>query len=545
MLNKLFGFLFSQKTADRNLISSCADSVVGTVTADSLFRAAGAAFDRNDTVEALDLYAQVIKLNPEFEKAHVMLGFLFKERSNIEKAKMHLLKAVELNAELADAWYLLGSIAHIEKDTDSAIKNWRRSLEILPSQEQIYIELSFSLYQLKQVEDAVAEVERGLEYFPQNIGMLQHYGNYCLYLFRYEEAIAAYLRAIEQNPNSVEIIYNYIVCCIVLMRFDEAFEGFARIRRIHGNEDTALYMEGVLRLKLGEYEQGWRLYEHRWKTSEMSAWKFVTSKPKWNGTQNLEGKTLLIVSEQGYGDTLQFCRFVPQVAQFGAKIVFVVQSPLFELMHQIPGVYRTVREKDHYPDYDYYCELMSLPLVLHTTLDSIPSCSGYLHSDDSQVQRWRLRLSEQKRRRRIGVVWAGNPQHTNNYLRSVPFDAIKQLFDLDVDFTILQKDLTDSERAVLRTLDNVHFYGDEMTTFADTAALVELMDLVVTVDTSVAHLAGAMSKPTWILTSYHPDWRWMLRTDRSPWYDSVRLFRQQIGEPWANVVETVKQALAK
>ncbi|MBC3880835.1 glycosyltransferase family protein [Undibacterium sp. LX40W] len=541
----MLGFFLGKKEESRDFKTGEMNNLVESVTAESLFKAAGEAFDRDDTVKALDLYAQVIHLQPDFEKAHVMLGFLYKERGNLLKAKLHLSKAVELKADLADAWYLLGGIASLENDAETAIKNWRRSIEISPSQEHVYVELSFALYQRKQVEEAVAVVEAGLQYFPRNIGMLQHYGNYCLYLFRYAQAMGAYMRALEQNPHSVELIFNYVVCCVVLMKLDEAFEGFAQIRRLQPDYSPALVLEGALRLKLGDFEQGWKLYEHRWNTSELTGWRFVTSKPKWDGTQSLEGKTLLIASEQGYGDTIQFCRFIPQLEKFGCTVHFVVLSPLYEMMEQMSGVTQLLRETDPLPVYDYYCDLMSVPLALQVTVESIPSASGYLRSMESRVLHWRSRLEHQKRQRRVGIVWAGNPEHKNNYLRSISFAAIQQLFALDLDFTILQKEIGAVEKQELQRFDNVHFYGDEVTTFIDTAALVELMDIVVTVDTSVAHLAGAMNKPTWVLLSYHSDWRWLLNTDRSPWYDSVRLFRQQIGEPWANVVETVKLALAK
>jgi hypothetical protein len=259
----------------------------------------------------------------------------------------------------------------------------------------------------------------------------------------------------------------------------------------------------------------------------------------------LEGKTILILSEQGYGDTIQFCRLVPKVAELGGKVVFVVLTALHDMMSQVQGVSQLLRETDILPHYDYYCELMSVPLALNLHSEAIPASSGYLESTIEKTAHWRAKISHQKRARRIGIVWAGNPAHTNNYLRSIPFDAIRQLFAIDADFTILQKDVSEEQIQELKSLGNVHFYGDEMLSFSDTAALVELMDLIVTVDTSVAHLAGAMGKETWVLISYHSDWRWLLDTDRSPWYDSVRLFRQKLGEPWAQTLASVKLELEK
>jgi ADP-heptose:LPS heptosyltransferase len=270
--------------------------------------------------------------------------------------------------------------------------------------------------------------------------------------------------------------------------------------------------------------------------------RFKSAKPRWDGTQDLAGKTILVLSEQGYGDTLQFCRFIPLLKDLGATVHFVVLKPLIELMQQVPGVDQLFDETDILPQYDFTCELMSLPHVLNVTLENLPANTPYIVAPEKNLSVWRSKIDTQKTCR-VGIVWGGNPSHTNNHLRSIPMSAIRVLFEQNAEFIVLQKEATEEERAIIQQYPNVQFLGDQIDGFGDTAALVELVDLVITVDTSVAHLAGAMGKNTWVLVSHHPDWRWLLQRADSPWYPSVRLFRQQYGDAWSVAVGQVAEQL--
>ncbi|MBC3880837.1 tetratricopeptide repeat protein [Undibacterium sp. LX40W] len=509
----------------------------------SLFRQAGEFLDRGDTVSSLDTYLQVIKRDPRFEKAFVMIGYLYKERGNFPQAKDHLIRAIEINPELADANYLLGSIAAAENDAEKMIGYFERSILLDPSQEHIYLELSYALFQLGRGNDAIIQIKRGLEKFPQHVTMLQYLGNFHLSQFQHENAFAAYEQALRLMPDSVELLYNFVICCMALYRFDLALDCLMRIQSIQPDHVMANFEEGMLRLQRGEYERGWRQFEWRWQTPALSAAKFKTFKPKWDGTQSLAGKTIYIRSEQGFGDTIQFCRFIPQLKELGARVVFSTSPLLFELMTQIGGVDSLVNDKQSLPDFDFYCDLMSLPLALDISLHNIPMSSRYLQCPPIQQKRWEKRVLEQGERTKIGVVWSGNPLHTNNHMRSIALSSIMSIFQIDADFTILQKEISASERVELSKYPNVFFYGEEVKDFSDTAALVDAMDIVVTVDTSVAHLSGSMGKPTWVLISCFSDWRWLLGTESSPWYDSVRLFRQNTGEPWEVIVQKLKNEL--
>lgn len=540
---KLFS---SEKNANQKVIEDTASvSMQATIPdAASLFRQAGEFLDQGDTVSALDMYLQVVKLDPQFAKAFVMVGYLFKERSNLPQAKTHLTRAIELNPELADANYLLGSIAAAENDADKMIGYFERSILLDPLQEHIYLELSYALFQLGRGSDAISQIRRGLEVFPQNVTMWQYSGNFHLSQFQHEDAFVAYEKALGLMPDSVELLYNFVICCMALYRFDQALDCLMRIQSIQPDHIMANFEEGMLRLQRGEYERGWQQFEWRWQTPALAAAKFKTFKPKWNGTQSLVGKTIYIRSEQGFGDTIQFCRFIPQLKDLGARVIFSTSPLLYELMGQIRGVDLLIDDKQSLPEFDFYCDLMSLPLALNITLQNIPMSSRYLQCPPVQQKHWRERVSEQGQQRlKIGLVWAGNPLHTNNHMRSIALSSILSVFQADADFTVLQKEMSALERAELSQYPNVFFYGDEVKDFSDTAGLVDAMDIVVTVDTSVAHLSGAMGKPTWVLISCFSDWRWLLGTERSPWYDSVRLFRQNKGEAWEVVVQQLKKEI--
>jgi tetratricopeptide (TPR) repeat protein len=525
------------------------ETSIGAVAADegqtaaSIFEQASEAFQKDDQVRALDLYAKVVERDPEFVRARVMLGFLYKQRGNLVFAKNQLTEALALDSELSDANYLLGSIAASENDGQKMRSHFRRSLDLAPQQEHLYLEFSFGLFQLGYIDDAIHIIQEGLQQYPQHVGLLQYLGNINLSAHRPKEALVAYKAALEFMPDSVDLLYNFVMCCMALFDYEQALDTLLRIQKLQPNHIMANFEESMLRLQKGEYERGWKQFEWRWQIPSFAASKLNTTKPKWDGTQSLQGKTILIRSEQGLGDTIQFSRLIPRLKDYGAYVIFSTSKPLLELMQQIDGIDSLVDESQETPNFDFYCELMSLPLALNLTINTINSASGYLVCPSDSKARWEPVVRQQGRKFKVGVVWSGNPKHTNNHMRSIPFEAITTLFEADADFTILQKELSSAERAELSQYKNVFFYGDDVFSFSDTAGLVEQMDLVITVDTSVAHLAGAMAKNTWILISYFSDWRWHLQTQQSPWYDSVTLYRQKVGNHWDTLISEVKAQL--
>ena len=249
------------------------------------------------------------------------------------------------------------------------------------------------------------------------------------------------------------------------------------------------------------------------------------TQPQWFGHENIAGKTILLPAEQGFGDTIQFCRYVPLVAARGARVILEVQEPLSELMTSLTGASQIVSKGDPLPDFDIHCPLLSLPLAFGTRLETIPSAVPYLRASSQAVMNWDTRLGP-KRRPRMALPGLVEPTHPNDHNRSIGLGALLPLLDIDATFVSLQKDVRTEDATVLKERSDLLHFGDALKDFSDTAALISNLDLVISVDTSVAHLAGALAKPVWVLLPFIPDWRWLLDRADSPWYPTARLFRQ-------------------
>ncbi|CAN0261996.1 unnamed protein product, partial [Phaeothamnion confervicola] len=293
--------------------------------------------------------------------------------------------------------------------------------------------------------------------------------------------------------------------------------------------------EGLCRLALGDFVLGWEKYEWRWKTAQRGSVRDFRE-PLWTGDQDLRGRTILLHAEQGLGDTLQFCRYAKKVAGLGATVVLEVQKPLKALLSSLEGVAQVIARGEPLPAFDFHCPLLSLPLAFRTTLADIPADSPYLRCDPDEVERWagRLRTGTMPR---VGLVW-----RSASAKRSVPLEAFLRLAKGRAQFFSLQRDLSPGEQQVLDSRIDILQVGTELRNFAD-SPIVELMDLVITVDTSMAHLAGALGRSTWVLLACGGEWRWMLGRRDSPWYPRTRLFRSPSPGDWETVLGEVGEAL--
>jgi len=265
----------------------------------------------------------------------------------------------------------------------------------------------------------------------------------------------------------------------------------------------------------------------------------------WRGEEEIEGKTILVCADEGLGDTIQFARYAPMLAERGARVILAVQDPLHRLLTGLGGVTQCVpmSASNKWPAFEMHCPISSLPLAFRTRLDTIPSATSYLPPPaTSQVQAWEDRLGPHTKLR-VGLVWSGSPTNTNDRIRSIPLRTLSGILDVDATFVSLQKDLRSDDREVLRERSEIIDLTGHLTDFAETAALVCCLDLVITVDTSVAHLAGALGRPTWIMLPWTPDYRWLLGREDSPWYPTVRLFRQAETRDYASVIDRVRSEL--
>jgi len=400
-----------------------------------------------------------------------------------------------------------------------------------------------ALAKLGRYVEALASYEEALALRPTDADALSNRGLALCELGRYDEALAQYAQALHNAPDFIHAHLKRGSTLVKLARMDEALASFARALALEPENAEANFNAALARLSLGDFAEGWRQYEYRWQRKKFAAARPDFPRPLWRGEKDLAGRTVLLTAEQGLGDAIQFVRYAPLVAALGAKVLLAVHRPLKALMQSVGGVAEVVADDEVLPRFDLYCPLPSLPLAFGTELSSIPARVPYLWPRPELVHEWRARLP-QTGRLRIGICWAGNRDHLNDRRRSIPLEQFAEILSVaGVDFVNLQKDVSEAQAAILREY-QVAQLGGEFADFADTAAVVAMLDLVIAVDTSVAHLAGAMGKAVALLVPFAPDFRWLLARTDSPWYPTMRLFRQSAIDDWQGPLERLRSELA-
>lgn len=383
---------------------------------------------------------------------------------------------------------------------------------------------------------------RALEIEPAHVEVLCNRGAALRRLNRVEAALADYERALAADPRSAIALNNRGVALAALNRHDEAIASYDRSLALNPGYPNARFHRALSRLVTGDFARGWEDYEARWGGAETQGPARRFPKPAWSGKEDLGGKTVLLHAEQGLGDTIQFCRYAQLLSARGASVVLETHPSLKAWLATLAGVDAVVAFGEPLPAFDYHCALLSAPRAFATKLATIPADVPYLAPPSAHVERWRSRLAECGGPR-IGLAWSGSTTLVNDLNRSIPLAGLGPILAQDACFVSLQKEIRAYDEPALRASPALALFGEELTDFRDTAALVSLMDVVVTVDTAVAHVAGAMGKPVWILLPYSPDWRWLLARDDSPWYPSARLFRQPGVGQWGPVLERVAREL--
>ncbi|WP_249125431.1 tetratricopeptide repeat protein [Bradyrhizobium manausense] len=397
------------------------------------------------------------------------------------------------------------------------------------------------LYCLKRFEESADDGLRAHQLDPYNAEICNNLGLALRRLRRNDEALAWFEKAIEIEPRFADAFDNRLVALFHLHRFDELFALSDRMRSLGLSNEVTAWNVSLAHLLTGNFGAGWRGHQTRSKLPSSRYPRF--QQPMWLGEESVAGRTILIAADEGLGDTIHFARYIPKLAEQGARVLLAVQDPLHLLMSNLSGASRCVpmSAMGTLPAFDLHCPISSLPLAFKTRLDTIPS-EPYLPSPPgSLVQAWETRLGP-RTRLRVGLAWSGDPSHVNDETRSIPLRTLSRILDVDADFVSLQKAPRPHDAAVRERSDIVDLTA-ELTDFTDTAALIGCLDLVITVDTSVAHLAGALGRPTWILLPWTPDYRWLLDRTDSPWYPSVRLFRQTETREYESVLDRIRDEL--
>ncbi|MDE2030231.1 MAG: tetratricopeptide repeat protein [Alphaproteobacteria bacterium] len=396
-----------------------------------------------------------------------------------------------------------------------------------------------ALFEQGRFAEAELLFRRNADAKPNDAIAQYHLGVTLERLDRTEEAIGFYRAAITLNPAFSNPYNNLASCLSELNLIEQARQGFAIAHQAAPDDPVPILNEGISALTLGDYRAGWKGFAARWRLPAYAKFKRTFDKPVWQG-ESLSGKTLFLYAEQGFGDSLQMARFIPLLIKQGAKIVAEMPPALVTLMRSLDGAPQIIVKGDPIPDFDFYCAMMDLPGAAGTELDTIPADIPYLRADADTIAAYREKLSGA---RRIGLSWAGRATHQNDRNRSLALAQLSPLFTRgDIEWVSLQRVVPDRDCEDLEKF-SLADWGRASPDFAATAAMIETLDLVITVDTAVAHLAGALGKPVWILLPFHPDWRWLLEREDSPWYPTARLFRQRQRGDWSEVVARVAATL--
>jgi tetratricopeptide (TPR) repeat protein len=389
----------------------------------------------------------------------------------------------------------------------------------------------------RRFHEALQSYDSALAVDPDQAGALRDRCVVLAEMDRFDEALASIDRALGIEPHMVAAHVNRGNALLKLARMEEALVSYNAALALEPGQVDANFNASLTRMCLGDFRGGWKQYEYRWKKKEFGPQQRTYPQPIWTGEQDVRGKTVLLVHEQGLGDTIQFIRYAPLLAERGASVLLGVQPSLKAVALTVPGVKQVFGDGEVLPDFDLYCPLLSLPAAFGTELATIPADVPYIRPYQERLAKWGGRLADNSGMR-VGICWAGNGAHGNDRKRSIPLDRLAAILSLpSVDFFSLQKDVSDAQAAILRE-HRVVALGQDFSDFADTAAAIALLDLVIAVDTSVAHLAGAMGKGIALLIPFSPDFRWLLDRTDSPWYPTMRIFRQsQIGDWDAPVVQ--------
>ena len=525
--------------------------------------------------EAEKIYTRVLKAAPDHFDALNLLGTVKVQLGRVGEAHRLFSAAVKINPNVPQVWANLGQVLLMLKRApealdcfdkacamapdnvdilnnranallnlgraDEALDQFRQVLARAPNHGEARLNSGIAHAALGSMDQAVVEFDHALSLAPGH--PVAHYNRgIALYeLGRYADAVDAHDKALTVAPEHPGAWLNRGRALAALSKFDDAIASYGKAKAVQKDNPDIHFMESLALLTLGDYQRGFEKYEARWRRTGMPEPK-SRGRPLWLGDYPLNRKTVLLHAEQGLGDTIQFVRYVPQLAETGANIVLEVQPELAALMSGLEGAKTVIGHGVTPPLYDVHCPLGTLPLALKTEASTVPAPIPYLSADDQHLAKWSGRLGALARPR-IAIAWTGNANHLNDRNRSMAFARLAPLFSIPARFVSIQRDVRPEDAVLLATETRVANVGNGLDDFADTAAVIALCDLVIAVDTAVVHLAGAMGRPVWVMLPFTPDWRWTLEGETTPWYPTARLFRQTSLGDWDGVIANVSAAL--
>jgi tetratricopeptide (TPR) repeat protein len=488
--------------------------------------------------EALKSLDQALAVKPDYDDALCNRGNVLVELQRFEEALACYDRALSMAPQDAPTWNNRANTLLALGRRSEAMASYDRAQQLDPCDLSILKDRGSALYYENRHEEAISCFDQALALKPGDIYFIYKRGTVLAKLNRYEEALACFDHALAAQPDNVDALDNRGSVLAALQRAAEAIASYDRALAIKPETAEAHWNRGLTLLRVGDYEHGWDEYEWRWKLPDVQHQPRDFSQPQWLG-EPIRGKTILLHAEQGFGDTIHFLRYVPLVAGLGAKVIVEVQRELRSLASRIEGASLVLNRGEALPSFDYHCPLLSLPRAFKTRLETIPSKTPYLTAASEKLSTWD-ELLVRSGKPRIGIAWAGNATFSGDATRSIGLQRLAPLLSLPhFQFVSLQKDLRAGDDEILRKHPDVVDLGNRLVDFSDTAAIMSLLDLVISSDTAIVHLAGALGRPVWVLLEHLPEWRWLLGRDDSPWYPSARLFRQPASGDWESVVSRV------
>jgi tetratricopeptide (TPR) repeat protein len=486
-----------------------------------------------DQAEAI--YKEILQSQAQHFDALRLLATIAAQRKNSAAAVELFEQALKINPDHASSLNNRGNALLDLKRHKEALESYDRALEIEPDYAEALYNRGNALLDLKRHEEALQSYDRALKINPDYAEALYNRGSALRDLERHEEALESYDRALKIKPDYAEALCNRGNALLDLGRHEEALQSYERALEIEPDYAEVHLNRALVWLLLGDFQRGWPEHEWRWQRAGFSLPQL--SKPRWSG-EPLNGRTILLSWEQGLGDTLQFVRYARLLQRQGARVIVSCQKPLVRLLQRCEGIDQLVAQGEPLPDFDFWTPLLSIPYVLRTDRESIPGECGYLSADPALVARWKIRLANFPGFR-IAIAWQGNPGHQADRQRSIPLKFFAQLAQVPgVRLISLQTGPGVGQLADIAGSFEIIQFEDLDTTsgpFMDTAAIMRNVDLSISCDTSLAHLAGALGVPVWLAQAFSADWRWLLDRDDSPWYPSLRSFRQQSLGDWDEV----------
>jgi tetratricopeptide (TPR) repeat protein len=454
-------------------------------------------------------------------------------------------RAISIQPNSADYYAALGNALQSLARYDEAIEIYQRGLAINPNHAEIHNNLGCALRDTKRTNQATAEFRQAIVLRPDYSEALNNLANAMVDAGELQPAIEHLRHSLSLQPNFAETHNSLGAVLERQAQYGQAIDSYRRALTLAPNHFEAHVNLGIALLREGNYPAGWAEYEWRLKRKDALARNaLLNGKSPWQG-EPLANRTILLQAEQGFGDTIQFARYIPLIAQRGGRVILRCQPKLLRLLRNLPGLHAASAETDALPEFDVHCSLASLPFIFGTTLQTIPNQGPYLHVDESLVQSWASRLTDQSGLK-VGLAWAGRAEHLDDRNRSVSLEMLKELLHPPgAKFISLQKGDASAQIAAISESANIVDWTTELHDFADTAALIGALDLIITVDTAVAHLAAALGKPAWVLLPHVPDWRWLLDRSDSPWYPTMQLFRQPGIGDWQTPIAQISQALTE